>query len=317
MNKFREKLLAYLMKTHDIRKLRIPRLILVGFICLTGLACNRNTPSASQVNAPLTDIYYVDGSIGIAYCDTYNPDIRSCSSGNETAYRTIIQAATMVQAGDTVLVQPDTYEGGITVETSGTSDAPITFQALEPGVVIGGSGGERDAFLITYADYIIVDGITIQHADRAGLRIDNSNHVTIRNSTFANNQTWGVFTDFSDNTTIENSESYGSVEEHGIYISNSSDDPTIRGNRLHDNYSCGLHMNGDISMGGDGIISNAIVENNIVYNNDGTILSKYEAMELLKLRCSIISVVTTIPLGTRSRRESSGPRAGHRQDARG
>ena len=99
------------------------------------------------------------------------------------------------------------------------------------------------------------------------MRIDNAHHVTVRNCTFADNGTWGLFTDFSDYTTVENSEAYGSVDEHGIYISNSSDSPTIRGNRLHDNNGCGLHMNGDISMGGDGIISYAVVENNIVYEN--------------------------------------------------
>jgi hypothetical protein len=113
----------------------------------------------------------------------------------------------------------------------------------------------------------VVDGLTIQNATRAAVRIDNSHHVTVRNCTFANNTTWGLFTDFSDYATVENCESYGAAEEHGIYISNSSDYPTIRGNRLHHNNGCGLHMNGDASMGGDGIISYALVENNIIYEN--------------------------------------------------
>jgi parallel beta-helix repeat protein len=113
----------------------------------------------------------------------------------------------------------------------------------------------------------VVEGLTIQHADRAGLRIDNSHHVTVRDCTFADNYRWGVFTDFSDYTTVENCESYGAEDEHGIYISNSSDYPTIRGNRLHHNNGCGLHMNGDISMGGDGIISYALIEGNVIYEN--------------------------------------------------
>jgi parallel beta-helix repeat protein len=181
--------------------------------------------------------------------------------------RTIQYAAGLVEAGDTVLINPGTYTGGVTVETSGTAGEPITFRANGSGVVINGSGGERDAFFITWADYIVVDGLTIQNATRAGMRVDNSHHVTVRNCTFANNTTWGLFTDFSDYTTVENCESYGAVEEHGIYISNSSDYPTIRGNRLHHNHGCGLHMNGDISMGGDGIISYALIEDNIIYEN--------------------------------------------------
>jgi hypothetical protein len=99
------------------------------------------------------------------------------------------------------------------------------------------------------------------------MRLSFADHITIRNCTFADNQTWGLFTDFSDYTTVEDCESYGAQDQHGIYISNSSDYPTIRRNRLHHNYGCGLHMNGDISMGGDGIISYGVVESNIIYEN--------------------------------------------------
>ncbi len=181
--------------------------------------------------------------------------------------RTIQYTANLVDPGDTVLINPGTYTGGITVETSGTASATITFRANGSGVIIEGSGGERDAFFITWADYVVVEGLTIRHAARAGMRIDNSHHVTVRNCTFVDNVTWGLFTDFGDYTTVENCESYGAAEEHGIYISNSSDYPTIRGNRLHHNNGCGLHMNGDVSMGGDGIISYALVERNIIYEN--------------------------------------------------
>jgi hypothetical protein len=182
-------------------------------------------------------------------------------------WRTIQYAAGQVQAGDTVLINPGAYTGGITVDTSGTASKPITFRANGAGAVINGSGGERDAFFITEADYVVVEGLTIQNANRAGLRISWSDHVTVRNCTFADNATWGLFTDFSDYTTVENCESYGAVDQHGIYISNSSDYPILRGNRLHHNHDCGLHMNGDISMGGDGVISHALVENNIIYEN--------------------------------------------------
>lgn len=242
-------------------------LTLVTLVVQAGRGGYQLRPAAAQTNNPVAVTMYVDGSIGVGQCNTYNPATRSCGSGSQTAYRTIVDSAKVVQPGDTVLIQPGTYGDGITVETSGTVGAPITFKANGPGAVIEGSAGNRDAFFITYADYIVVDGLTIQHATRAGMRIDNSNHVTVRNSTFANNGVWGLFTDFSDYTTVEDSQAYGSVGQHGIYISNSSDYPTIRGNRLHDNNDCGLHMNGDISQGGDGIISHAVVEDNIVYNN--------------------------------------------------
>jgi hypothetical protein len=166
-----------------------------------------------------------------------------------------------------VLINPGTYAGGIVVETGGTADAPVAFRANGPGVVIEGSNGDRDAFFIDRADYVAVEGLTIQHAQRAGLRISLSDHVSVRGCTFSDNGRWGVFTDFSDYTLIEDNESYSALEEHGIYISNSSDYPTIRRNRLHHNYACGLHMNGDLSQGGDGIISYGLVEANTIYEN--------------------------------------------------
>jgi len=182
-------------------------------------------------------------------------------------WRTIQHAAAQVAPGDTVLINPGTYDGGITVDTAGTATNPITFRAHGQGVVIDGSGGERDAFFITYADHIVVEGLTIRHANRAGMRVDNSDHVTVRGCTFADNTTWGLFTDFSDYLLIERNEAYGSVEQHGIYVSNSGDYPIIRGNRVHHNHACGIHMNADARMGGDGVISHGVVEANVIYDN--------------------------------------------------
>ena len=56
-------------------------------------------------------------------------------------------------------------------------------------------------------------------------------------------------------------------KQHGIYISNTCDNPIVRGNRVFDNHMCGIHMNGDASQGGAGVITNALIENNIIYGN--------------------------------------------------
>lgn len=182
-------------------------------------------------------------------------------------WRTISYAATKVVAGDIVLIHPGIYNGGIVVSTSGRAAAPIVFRANGAGVIVEGSGGTRDAFFITAADHVIVEGLTIRRANRAGLRISFSDSVFVRNCTFADNGRWGVFTDFSDYTLVENCETYGAVDEHGIYISNSSDYPIIRNNLIHHNHANGIHLNGDLSQGGDGIISHGLIESNIIYEN--------------------------------------------------
>ena len=57
------------------------------------------------------------------------------------------------------------------------------------------------------------------------------------------------------------------MKEHGIYVGNSGDRPIVRGNIAWGNQVCGIHMNGDVSQGGDGIISGALVENNVIFDN--------------------------------------------------
>ncbi len=182
-------------------------------------------------------------------------------------WKTIGKSVTQAVAGDLILISPGTYAESLTIELTGTVLSPIEFRANGGAVIIDGTVSTRDAVFVTYSSYVILDGWTVQNAPRAGLRIDASDHVTVRNGTFANNGRWGVFTDFSDDLLIENNEAYGSVLEHGIYHSNSGDRPTIRGNVIHDNHAAGLHMNADESQGGDGIISGALVEGNAIYNN--------------------------------------------------
>lgn len=58
-----------------------------------------------------------------------------------------------------------------------------------------------------------------------------------------------------------------SQAEHGIYVSHSGERPVIRKNVVFGNRANGIHMNGDVSQGGDGIISDALVADNTIYDN--------------------------------------------------
>ncbi len=245
------------------------RLSLLLIITLN-FCCSQAVAAQQEIVDELRTILYVDNDIETSSCGDYNAVTRDCENGSFTAYTEISAAAREVEAGITVLIQPGVYSGGIVVTTSGRETAPIIFQSIDAGVIIEANREGRDAFFINQADYIVIDGLTIQNANRAALRVSLSDHVTIRNSTFTDNGSWGVFTDFSDYTIVENCEASGSQRQHGIYISNSSDYPVIRGNRIHHNSGAGLHMNGDASMGGDGIVSHGVIENNIFYENGNT-----------------------------------------------
>ncbi len=229
-------------------------------VTLTVTDTEGNADSASLTitvgaDSPSGDTYYVS---------TGGDDSANGSASNP--WRTLQHAADSLTPGDKVIINAGTYNTGFEMNTSGTANSPVTFEA-NGTVIIDGSASDRDIVFIEDADYIILDGLKIQNAERAAIRLSYSHHVTIRNCELANNGKWGVFTDFSDYTTIEDCRAYGSQDEHGIYISNSSDNAVIRRNRCYNNAACGIQINADPSMGGDGISSDCEIDSNICYNN--------------------------------------------------
>ena len=185
-------------------------------------------------------------------------------------FRQIRAAVAVMQPGDTVLVADGSYLGFDVTSLNGAAGQPITIQAQAKAALVTATtdrSDNRDNIFISLSSYIIVDGVISSNAPRSGCRIDQSPNVTVRNGQFGTNATWGIFTDFSDDTLLENNECFASGTQHGIYVSNSSQRPVVRKNQLHDNAGCGLHMNGDLSQGGTGLIGNALVEDNVIWNN--------------------------------------------------
>ena len=117
-----------------------------------------------------------------------------------------------------------------------------------------------DGINLEGADYVTIEGFTVNGMPRTGIRSVLNHHVIIRNNRLDKNSKWGILTGFSDDLLIENNVATRSQVEHGIYVSNSGDRPIIRNNMIWGNRANGIHMNGDASLGGDGIISGALVE---------------------------------------------------------
>ena len=186
-------------------------------------------------------------------------------------FRTLQQAANVVKAGDTVKVLPGNYTGFYLSERSGSASAPITFEAEKGAVINTPNAKTADGINLEGASYVTIKGFTVDNADgkitRAGIRSVTNNHVVLSGNTIDRAGRWGIFTGFSDDVRIEGNTTSRSRLEHGIYVSNSSDRSIVRGNTIWGNIGSGLHMNGDISMGGDGIISGALVENNVIFDN--------------------------------------------------
>ncbi len=180
---------------------------------------------------------------------------------------TLQNAADSVAAGDTVIVRAGTYVG-FDLRSDGTAASRITFSA-EPGVLINQRNVRTpDGINLEGADYVTIEGFTVVGMPRTGIRSVLNTGVIVRHNRCDQNNTWGILTGFSENILIEGNECSRSAVEHGVYVSNSADNPTVRGNVLWGNNANGLHVNGDIEAGGgDGIISGALVENNTIYDN--------------------------------------------------
>ena len=200
-----------------------------------------------------------------------SPTGNDAASGMQTQpLREIRKALEHAKPGDSVLVADGQYKGFTLSNVKGAQGKPITVKALGKSADIQPTTDRRDNRDTIYLDdstYIILDGLHALHGNRAALRIEAGSFLTVRNCVFGDNGSWGILTSHNDDLLLENNECYGSRAEHGIYVGNSSKRPVIRGNRVHDNAGCGIHMNADLGCGPDGIISGAVVENNTVWGN--------------------------------------------------
>jgi hypothetical protein len=211
---------------------------------------------ASAPPAAATDYYVAPGG----------SDAQSGTSP-ASAWATLQKAADTVTAGDTVHVADGNY-AGFDLRRSGTALSPIVFLADGSAAAITSNNGVTpDGINVENAAHVVLDGFVVQGRTRAGIRAAVGHHITIRGCRCGNNGRWGIFTGFVDDLVIEDNETWGSVLEHGIYVSNSGDRPRIRRNHSHDNHAIGIHMNGDLSQGGDGTISEALVEDNVIHGN--------------------------------------------------
>jgi parallel beta-helix repeat protein len=210
-------------------------------------------------------------------------------------WKTLQKAAGKVVAGDTVTARDGTYAGFQCDGRSGTAGARIVFRSeTKGGAKITSAGVGADAMdwvQLNSCSYVTVDGFEVSGAPRSGIAIlgninDGSdardviiqnNHSHHNGGPVAHGRHDGIFSGFALNLTVQDNESHDN-SEHGIYVSNAADNPIIRRNHVHDvGVNC-VQINADLSTGGDGLISNWLIDSNVVhgcgsagFNLDGAI----------------------------------------------
>jgi parallel beta-helix repeat protein len=189
------------------------------------------------------------------------------AAGSSTApWKTLQHAADVVKAGDLVDVRAGTY-AGFYLKTSGTATSPITFKAQSSVNITTPTPVSGDGIYLNGASYVVIDGFNIYNATHAGISSRLNNHVTIKNNLADLSTRWGIYTSHSDYVTIDHNTASRSKQEHGIYVANATLSPTVTNNWVYSNAASGIHMNGDLSGGGTGLITNATVTGNVLRDN--------------------------------------------------
>lgn len=180
----------------------------------------------------------------------------------DATFATIQEAIDASKPGDLIAVQPGTYAGFVAGPIEGAGDGAYTFiRALGPpgSVVIDRPGLDKNwMFYLRTAHHIVVEGFHLKGAGtkkgpRAGIMLDGDfgrsgkllRNVAIVGVLSTSHRTWGLHATDTRTVLIQDSAFSGSVEEHGLYASDGSDDWVIRRNVFFDNYACGLQINLD------------------------------------------------------------------------
>jgi hypothetical protein len=232
---------------------------------LAGCAPISTPPAAAQQPSPIPD------------CQGVN----TLCVGVGQKYATIQKAVDAARAGSTVLVLDGSYVG-IQITESGTSTAPILVKALGTQAIIARGGPTGDGIRFEDVSNVSVEGFIIQNpsqrcvAARGATAGAPMRNLTVRGVTCTGAGLEGFYLSQVSRSLIEynvisRSGRAGGSRAHGLYLANAgSKDTTIRGNWIFNNSnreSSGVHLNGDLSVGGNGIISRLVVENNVIFGN--------------------------------------------------
>ncbi len=250
---------------------------------VVSLVVNDGTVASNPDNV----VIVASGSSSSYDCTSNTVHCVDDSAGANQEYSIIQNAVNISQPGDVVLVFDGNY-AGFRVSSSGTSTQRITIVADGNNAnIVSSEPFGNNAIRIEASSNITIDGFQI---DRSGFSAGSSyNYACIaargasapspmRNLSFVNNHLAncapaGMYLSNVKNlniagNTILNTDDVSGIQGMGIYLANASvDDAVVVENKISGSEGVAIHMNGDSSIGGDGIQKGHQIRRNVFENN--------------------------------------------------
>ena len=198
------------------------------------------------------------------------------SESGEGDFSTIQEAVDWLRPGDTLYIKAGRYHEHIYIENKiATRTKPIVIKnyrhdcVIIDGMGIDWTGTWGGLFEIFSSSHIKISGLKIEHSTHAGIFLDNSHYITVRNSSTDDTFSSGIGVWESDHILIQNNEvklACNDGEQECISIA-TSHDVEVMGNEVH--------HNGPGTNGGEGIdvkqgSHDVIVKNNHVHHIHGS-----------------------------------------------
>ncbi len=166
--------------------------------------------------------------------------------------------------GSDYVLEDGVFPPGVFVsDRPGTQLLPIKLRARNAGkaIISGGTATRPNACSILRCHWWRVEGLVLEKGV-VGLQIGTSNDVVVTNCTARNNIGQGMLVS-GQRVTVENSDCFGTLNEHGIYYTGALEGGIIRNNHLYSNGKSGAQVN---AQGSGGLCRNFTIEGNSIYN---------------------------------------------------
>ena len=227
-----------------------------------------SAPVPAKVSAPViepelqldsfafTSRIYIDAKLQ-RDCRDYNPESRSCGSGNSVAFHNIRASQQAATAGVLFFIRGGNYNEVLHVKRSGTARAYLGYSAYKNETVTLlnvdslDRGEEYGPIWLDQVSYVLINGIHVRGSVGFG-RLLNAHYNVISNSEFHGSRLWragrgkskrgGLYIAFSDHNRIVNNRFYQGTDALSLIHANRN---LVAGNRMelagHDlwNIKCG------------------------------------------------------------------------------